>query len=140
MYKLSAVLTGVLVAVMVTFNGLLANQIGDYLAVLVVHIVGLITISFILIFGRKKIHVKRDIPVYLFGAGAIGVVLVLFNNICFKYLGISITLALGLFGQSIASGIIDHFGLLGMDTHTFRKEKLVGLIMIFAGIIVMVVY
>ncbi|MCY6483063.1 DMT family transporter [Clostridium aestuarii] len=140
MYKLSAVFIGLLIAIMVTFNGILAKNIGDYLSVLIVHIVGLTMISFILVIRKKKIKFKENIPIYLFSAGAIGVFLVFFNNVCFKYLGVSLTLSLGLFGQSVASGIIDHFGLLGMNVNKFQREKLIGFTLILIGIIIMLIY
>ncbi|QGU94390.1 EamA-like transporter family protein [Clostridium bovifaecis] len=140
MYKLSAVFIGLLIAVMVTFNGILASYAGDYLAVLIVQVTALVTISLILIIKRKKINLKREIPFYLFLGGAIGVVLTLFNNICFKHLGVSLTLSLGLLGQSVAAVIIDHFGLLGMDKYEFNKEKLIGFALAFAGISIMIIY
>ncbi|MFD3158049.1 DMT family transporter [Haloimpatiens sp. FM7330] len=140
MYKLSAVLSGLLIAIMVTFNGVLAKQTGDYISLLIIHLVGLLMVSLILIIRKKKISLKGGIPMYLFSAGAIGVFMVFFNNTCFNALGVSLTLSLGLFGQLIASVIIDHFGLLGMDVHKFEKEKLIGFILVFIGIVVMIAY
>jgi transporter family-2 protein len=140
MYKISAVFIGLLIAVMVTFNGMLAGVSGDFIAVLIVQIVGLITVSIVLIIRKKKIILNRSFPFYLFMGGGIGVIITLLNNICFKDLGISLTLALGLLGQAIAAVIIDHFGLLGMDVYKFKKEKLVGFLLAFAGIAIMIIY
>jgi transporter family-2 protein len=140
MYKLSAVIIGLLIAIMVTFNGFLAKHIDDYLSVLIIHIVGLLTVSLILIIRKKKFNLKERFPLYLLSGGAVGVFLTLFNTVCFKHMGVSLTLSLGLLGQSIASGVIDHFGLLGMDIYRFRKEKVIGFILIFAGIVVMLIY
>jgi transporter family-2 protein len=140
MYKISAIFIGLLIAVMVTFNGILAGVSGNYLSVLIVQIVGLITVSLILILKRKKVVLKGGFPFYLFLGGAIGVVMTLFNNICFKHLGVSLTLSLGLLGQSIAAVIIDNFGLLGMDTYKFKREKLIGFLLAFVGIAIMIVY
>jgi transporter family-2 protein len=55
-------------------------------------------------------------------------------------LGISIPLALGLFGQSLASIIIDHFGLFGMKSIRFRKKKIIGLVFVAAGIVLMTAF
>lgn len=140
MYKLFAVFSGILIALMVTFNGSLSNNIGDYSSLIIIHLVGLITITCILIVQKVSIPKLQDIPIYLFSAGAIGVFMVFSNNICFNYLGVSLTLVLGLSGQSIASCIIDHFGLFGMEVSKFQKEKLLGFILIFIGIISMVIY
>ncbi|MCY6369488.1 DMT family transporter [Clostridium ganghwense] len=140
MHKLSAVFIGLLIAIMVTFNGFLAKYMDDYLSVLIIHIVGFLAVSLILIIRKKKFNLKQGIPIYLFSGGAVGVFLVLFNNICFKHMGVSLTLSLGLLGQSIASVIIDHFGLLGMAKYKFRTEKLIGFFLIFVGIVVMITY
>ncbi|SKC85218.1 DMT family transporter [Maledivibacter halophilus] len=140
MYKLFAVFSGVLIALMVTCNGSLSRNIGDELSLIVIHLLGLITIVGILIIRKKDVPKLKNIPIYLFSAGALGVFMVFSNNICFNYLGVSLTLALGLLGQSIASCIIDHFGLFGMEVSKFKKEKLFGFILIFIGIISMVIY
>lgn len=140
MYRLFAVFSGVLIALMVTFNGSLSNNIGDYSALIIIHLVGLITIICILIVKKVSIPRLQKIPTYLFSAGALGVFMVFSNNICFNYLGVSLTLVLGLSGQSITSCIIDHFGLFGMEVSKFQKEKLLGFILIFIGIISMVIY
>ncbi len=140
MNKLSAVFIGVMIAIMITFNGIFAKQTNDYLSVLIVHIAGILTVSLILIIKKKKVVIDSKIPKYLFLAGAIGVFVTLFNNMCINKLGVSLTLALGLLGQSILSGIIDHFGLLGMKVHRFKPKKLIGFAIVFIGIIIMMVY
>ena len=62
------------------------------------------------------------------------------NNIGFNVLGVSITLALGLLGQSVSSIVIDHYGFLGMTVSKFNKKKLVGLIIIIIGIGIMTIF
>ncbi|WP_315117832.1 DMT family transporter [uncultured Clostridium sp.] len=140
MYKLGSVIIGFLITIMVTINGVLAKGVGDYKSVLIIHVVGLISISLLLLLRKEKINLKKEIPKYLFSGGAIGVFVVLFNNISFNKLGAALTLSLGLFGQLIMSGIIDHFGLFNMDVSKFKVEKIFGFLVIFAGIVVMVIY
>lgn len=140
MYKISAIFIGFLVALMVTANGVLAKGAGDMFSVLIIHMVGLVAISIILLVTRKKFSSLRGIPIYLFSAGAIGVFTVLFNNMTINQLGVSLTVAMALFGQSIASVIIDHYGLLGMEVHKFQKEKIVGFLMIGIGIVFLTIY
>lgn len=139
MYKLGASFIGILIALMVTFNGILAQEIGGYLSILIIHLVGLLSISLILIIKNKKITLKKGIPIYFFSSGAIGIFMIFFNNICFNNLGVSLTLSLGLFGQSLTAVIIDHFGLLGMSKHKFNSQKTTGFILIFIGIFIMII-
>ena len=140
MYKFAAVFIGLLISIMITFNGILDSYSGNYLSILIIHIVGLVTVILTLVIKREKIIFNEKIPVYMFSGGAIGVLLVLLNNLCFGSLGVSLTLALGVFGQLVLSIIIDHFGLLGMDIYKFDKKKIMGFAIMLIGIVVMTVY
>lgn len=140
MYKIGAVLTGVIISIMISLNGILAQHIGNYLSVLVIHGLGALGILCFLLISRKKIIINKNIPLYLFFAGALGVLVIISNNLCFKYLGMTLTVSLGLLGQSICACIVDHFGFMGMSVHKFEKEKLVGYGIVFMGIIVMTIF
>ena len=140
MYKASGVLVGLLIAIMVTVNGTLAKFFGDYAATVLIHIVGLFLVVMILLVTKQKIKIHKDVPLFCLAGGAVGAVMVIFNNMSFSNLGVSLTLALGLVGQLIASAIIDHFGLFGLNVSKFRKEKILGFLTIFAGITIMVIY
>lgn len=140
MNNILSVLTGAFIAVMITFNGELGSRTGNYLSSVIIHIVGLMVIIGILIITKSKLKIDKEIPIYMYSAGAIGVFTVLFNNITFSTLGVSLTIALGLFGQSMASIVIDHYGLLGMKVIKFNPNKLVGLVLIILGIIVMSIF
>jgi len=125
---------------MVAFNGVLANYIGNNYSSIIIHIVGLIGISFILLLNKNKINIPKNIPLYMYSAGAIGVLTVLFSNISFNTLGASITLSLGLLGQSVSSIVIDNYGLFGMAVNKFNKKKIIGFVLISLGIIIMSFY
>lgn len=131
---------GALIAVMVMFNGTLSTAYGNYSSSIVIHVTGLFSIILVLLLSRSKFKIQNGVPLYLYSAGAIGVFTVLFNNLSFNRLGVSITLALGLLGQSLSSIIIDHFGLLKMNIVKFEKKKFIGLILITLGIFVMTVF
>ncbi|MGM0421204.1 MAG: DMT family transporter [Bacillota bacterium] len=139
MFKLGAILTGGLTALMVTFNGSLANIIDNFLALIIIHVIGLLTAGFVLLFRKDKFMLSHEIPLYYFTGGALGVFLVFFNNITFQAIGVSLTLALGLLGQSIAALVIDHFGLIGIKSSRFDKRKIIGFGVIFIGIVFMII-
>jgi bacterial/archaeal transporter family-2 protein len=140
MYNFLAALSGALIAIMITFNGALSNAVGNYTSSIIIHVVGLISIILVLIISKSKIILRKKIPIYLYSAGAIGVFTVLFNNLSFSALGVSITLALGLLGQSLSSIIVDHFGILGMKVIKFEKKKIIGLLLIALGILIMTIF
>jgi transporter family-2 protein len=140
MYKLYSALIGILLSIMIAINGILANKIGNYPSVVIIHIVGLFGIILILLIKKIKFNLSKNQPIYLYSAGAIGVFTVLFSNISFNHLGVSISLALCLLGQSVASIIIDHYGLFGMEVIKFKKKKILSLIIICLGIMIMTLY
>jgi len=140
MYKTSAVFIGVLIAIMVTFNGVLSKYTDQYVSILIIHGVGLIAVIAILIYKKKKLRISKNIPLYLFSAGLIGVFMVFLNNLCFNLLGASLTLSLGIFGQLVLACFIDHFGLFGLNIYKFKKKKIIGFFIILSGLIIMIVY
>jgi transporter family-2 protein len=139
MYKFGAIFVGILVSAMVLFNGTLSQYFGNSTALILIHSVGLITISLYLLIKKESIRINRTIPFYLFLGGTIGVILVSFNNICFSTIGVSLTISLGLLGQTTMSLIVDHFGLFGLKKHSFNFNKLIGLFLIFSGIFIMTI-
>lgn len=140
MNNLISAFIGVIIAVMLMFNGVLSESTGNYTSSVLIHIVGLFSITLVLLISRTKLNFKKNFPLYWYSAGAVGVFTVLFNNVSFIALGASVTLALGLLGQSVSSIIIDHFGLLGMKVIKFEKKKFIGLLFIAIGIIVMTIF
>lgn len=140
MNRLLSSIVGGLIAIMILLNGTLGGFVGNYTASVVIHLVGLIAIIIILVVTRGKLKFYKSVPWYAYTAGIIGVLPILFNNIGFTYLGVSLTLALGMFGQSITSIIVDHFGLLNMPVVKFNKKKMIGLVIILAGMVVMTVF
>ncbi|AYF54306.1 DMT family transporter [Clostridium botulinum C] len=139
MYKIYAIIVGVLLATMISINGALSGKMENCFALIIIHLVGGLTTCILLLITRRKFSIK-GIPFYFLCGGFLGFFVVFINNICVVKIGVALTLALSLLGQSIVSGIIDHYGLLGMEIHKFKKEKIIGFIIILAGIVVMTVY
>lgn len=136
MYYLIAIFNGILLAIMVLLNGDMGTAYGNYNSSVLIHFIGLIGIIVVLFATKSKMSIKHISP-FLFSGGAIGVLTVLFSNVGYQFLGISMTLALGLLGQTISSMIIDEYGLLGMKVEKFNRKKIIGVVFIIAGIIVM---
>lgn len=140
MYKVSAVFIGILIAIMVTFNGILQNYTDQYVSILIIHIVGLISVITILILKKEKFKLHKNIPIYLFSGGLIGVLVVFLNNLCFNSLGASLTLSLGIFGQLVLACFVDHYGLFGLDVYKFKKKKIIGFFIVLLGLVTMIIY
>lgn len=133
MYYLVSLLIGILVAVMITANGGLTAVYGMYAATVIIHIVGLILISAIILMRREKPFAKAQ-PWYLYIGGVLGVAVTASVNYGFGKISVSAILALGLFGQSITGALVDQFGLFGMHKHPFRAYQIPGILLVMGGI------
>ncbi|MCL2605329.1 MAG: DMT family transporter [Defluviitaleaceae bacterium] len=140
MYYFLALFTGVLITVMVTFNGGLTETHGLYSATVIIHTVGLAAVSSLLLFKRESPFTRegKRPPRYLYLSGTVGLLTVLLTNYAFGNISVSSILALGLFGQSLSGIAVDQFGLFGMKKYPFNARKCIGLSFMFAGVIVMV--
>jgi len=137
MFYALSLLMGILISVMVAFNGGLTAQYGVYSATVIIHIVGLLLIVAVVLFKKERFFPAR-FAWFLYMGGAIGVLTTVFNNFSFGRVSVSAILALGLLGQSVAGFVIDQYGLFGMKKHPFSKEKSIGLLLILAGIASMI--
>ncbi|GLC30071.1 DMT family transporter [Clostridium omnivorum] len=140
MYSLYSAFVGMLITIMIGLNGTLSNLLGNYISSIIVHFAGLAAVILVLFIKKNKVTFKREIPLYLYSAGAIGVLILLFNNVTFNTIGVSLTVALGLLGQSVASIVIDSYGLFNMKLVRFNKKKILGFMFISIGIIIMTIY
>lgn len=137
MYNFLSLMSGLIVALIVSINGKLAESYGVFNSTVIIHIVGVLFAFCICIARKNKIHLAKGQPLWLYLGGALGFLTTVFNNFAFGKISVTSIIALGLAGQMIAALLIDTFGLLGMEKHPFRKSSLVGLAFSLAGIIVM---
>ena len=132
--------SGILIALMVTVNGLAATIFGNWVSLVVINLIGLLTAGIVLVLKRSMNNIIKGVPfIYLLG-GAIGVITVLFNNICVNNIGVAMTMGLALVGQIIASAIAEHFGVLGMKKKKVTIKKAPAYILMIAGAVVMIVW
>lgn len=139
MYKASAVVIGMMIAIMVFFNGTLNTYLDSFVSGFVIHMVGITAVLTILFLRREKLKISASIPKYLFVGGLFGVMLVIFNSYCFVKIGATLTLTLGLFGQMLFSALVDHFGLFGMAQTKMNPKKMVGFAIVSAGVVLMTI-
>lgn len=138
MYKSLALVNGIFLAIMVFFNGMIANITGPYMSTLIFHVLGFILILIISIIKKNNLPNLKKIPLLLFLPGILGVITILLNNISIPQIGLTLSIGVTLFGQLIMSSLVEHFGLFGMPVNRFKKEKILGFLTISLGIIVMI--
>jgi transporter family-2 protein len=134
MTSLLAMLTGVLIAVTVVQNGDMAAYFGNYLGTVMVHAVGLVTILAVLLVRRTPIRWDRKTPVHAYFGGVLGVLTVLGCNSSFAALGVSVSVAMMLLGQTAMGAAVDQFGLFGAVKRPFSPSHLVSFLLIAGGV------
>jgi transporter family-2 protein len=137
MYTILSGVIGALTAAMIELNGGLANRIGNYASSTFIHLSGLLLVALMLVLSRSKSPFHKTVPPMLLSGGALGFLTVVCANVGFMSLGVSLTLALGLLGQTISALAFDHFGWLGACVVTFDRRKIGSLALIASGIAVM---
>ena len=136
MYYLLSLLAGMLISVMVVFNGGLNGRVGQTAALVIIHLAGLVFILLLMLLKGEKLRLKR-LPFYLYLGGLLGIMTTVFNNTAFGHISVSAMMALGLLGESVSSLLADHFGLLGLPKRPMRPQKLWGGLLALAGVVFM---
>ena len=143
MYYLLAALNGCIIAVMVALNGGLSDQYGVFLAAVIIHVVGTLFALAVLLPRRRGQSVGQylfgtgHLPLWMYLGGVIGVVTTVCNNFAFGRISMTSLVALGLFGQTLTSLLIDTLGLFGMPKRRFQPTQIIGIVFALWGIAVM---
>ena len=74
-------------------------------------------------------------PWYIWLGGFLGAIFVGYITWINQQQGVALTFALVVSGQVFCSLVIDHFGLLGSAGRTITLEKILGAVLIIAGIV-----
>ncbi|MDF2548287.1 MAG: hypothetical protein K0R93_3185 [Anaerosolibacter sp.] len=138
MYKNLALINGILLAIMVFFNGMLANITGPYISTLIFHVLGFIVIMMISLIKKNRLSNLKSIPLIFMLPGIFSVITIFLNNIAIPQIGLTLAIGVTLFGQLVMSSLVEHLGLFGMPVNRFKKEKILGFSIISLGIIVMI--
>ncbi len=139
MLSMLALLVGSLIALTVVQNGDLALYLGNYRGTLLVHLVGLATVLLFNFARREPFRLDRKTPWYAYGGGVLGVLTVLGSNQSFAQLGVSVSVAMMLLGQTLMGAAVDQFGLFGAQKRPFMPAHILSLALIVGGVGVMLV-
>ena len=133
-------LTGALLPIQAILNTRLGKQTGGSLmGSLLSFIVGLICLLVLNLVTNTSAVVNLKpatvMPWYIWLGGFLGAIFVGYITWVNQQQGVALTFALVVSGQVFCSLVIDHFGLLGSAVRTITLEKIVGAVLIIAGIV-----
>ena len=137
---LSSLLIGAILPVQAVLNTRLGKQTGGPLiGSLLSFLVGLICLFIINLFANYSAlsHMKllSVSPWYLWMGGLLGAIYVSCIIFVNQQQGVALTFALVVAGQIFISLLIDHFGLLGSIVRPVSIPKIIGALLIVAGLV-----
>ena len=106
MYQFLCLLSGVLLACVVTTNGSLTGYYGAYVGAVMIHIVGTVVSFAVLKASGQKSKPDEKLPLWMYAGGTIGILTTVFQGIAFGQLGTTAVMALSLFGQTVTSLLV----------------------------------
>lgn len=127
-------LGGVAVGLQTPIAGAMSARVGGAASSVIVHAGGLIaSVALLISRGGEGIAQWRELPWYMLGCGALGLVLFLSVSYTIPKLGAVSAIALIIVGQLVAGIVIDYLGAFGTIARGLELNRLIGVIVLFSG-------
>ena len=137
LFVLLSLLTGVAIAIQTGVNTQLRLHLGGALpAVFVSFAVGMILIVFALVGLRTPFPLAQltRAPWWMWLGGVLGLFIVSTNIIVAPRLGAALLMSLAVSGQLGAAVILDHYGAFAFPVHPISVGRVVGSVLLIAGV------
>lgn len=135
-----AIFAGILVPFQAGSNAMLGRGLGHPLwatvASLVVSLMLILPVIFAMRIAVPKFTEALEVPLWAWLGGLAGVIFITAALMLTPRLGTTGFVACVIAGQMVAALIIDHYGLLGLTIREANPGRLVGVLAIFAGVII----
>lgn len=136
---LIALLGGVFLGLMVYFNGLMANAIGAVPGSAIIHIVGLGTSLFLVVFSFKTVKRRNYIFHWTHIAGAFGgVAVAIIGYAVNSKIGLAPTMGAVVIGQILYGWLSDSFGFFGSPIKKVSSLDILQVLFILTGVGVLI--
>ena len=132
-------ITGSILPIQAAINAKLGKVSGGpVIAAFISFLVGTVFLAAYLMISRKHSFQWNGIqsaPLWLFTGGLIGAFYVAAITFIIPTLGTALTFALIIAGQLLAAMVIDHYGWLGMSVQEISAGRVIGAVLLIAGVI-----
>ena len=136
---LLAIVAGSVLPVQAALNARMGKAVGDpvYAALIsfVVGSIGLFIYCLITKVDLSQISHAGSVDWSVWSAGFLGAFYVAAVIILVPKIGAALTFGLIISGQLGLSLIMDHYGLLGLNVHSFNWQRMVGVLLIIGGVL-----
>jgi transporter family-2 protein len=129
------IVSGAAIGMQGPMSTLIAQRMGLLESVLIVHLGGVVValVPLLLFQGGGKLGSWRDLPWYVYLAGALGLVVFAAVIYLIPQIGATTTMMLIIVGQFIIGAVMDHYGWFEMAVRPFSTQKLIGLLVMLIG-------
>jgi transporter family-2 protein len=143
-YIVLALFAGMVVPVQAGLNAVLARHIGGAMsATFLSFLVGTGALALILAVMRPALPTLAafgGVPLWAYAGGFMGVIYVASATFLAPKLGAATLLALVIAGQMIASLVIDQYGLVGFPENPITLLRVLGVVLLVAGVVLIRVF
>ncbi|MCP9489001.1 MAG: DMT family transporter [Solirubrobacteraceae bacterium MAG38_C4-C5] len=137
---LTAVVGG-FIALQAPINATLGQRVGSFQAAFLSFVIGTVLLAAIAGLARGgygQLPDARGLPWYYLTGGLLGAAYVTTVLVTVRTLGAGAVVAATIAGQLSASVAIDHFGLLGVERQPITLGRIVGVVLLAAGVYLIV--
>jgi bacterial/archaeal transporter family-2 protein len=135
-----AVIIGTIMPMQAAINSKLANHVqSPILAALVSFLVGTVTLILYILFSGvplSNLAQAKNAPSIAWAGGFIGAIFVAVVAYMTPRLGVALLFSLIILGQMIVTLLIDHYGFLGIPIKEISFPRILGILLVIAGVIV----
>ncbi|ULQ56411.1 DMT family transporter [Flavihumibacter rivuli] len=137
---LATLVVGALIPIQALLNSKMGKLTGGpVMGALVSFTVGLVCLLSLVMVSQpytfRQLGNIGQAPWYAWLGGVIGAIFVGYITWANQKLGVGFTFALVVTGQLVASLVLDHYGWLGAPLRQITLEKIIGVILIIAGVV-----
>jgi transporter family-2 protein len=132
--SLIGLLGGVAVGTQAPIAGAMGERVGGLATSLIIHAGGaLVSGALLLLQGSERLAQGRQLPWYMLGCGALGVVLYATISHTVPRLGATPAIGLIIVGQLLVGLAVDHFGLLGVPIRPLDATRVLSAALLVVG-------
>jgi transporter family-2 protein len=138
---LLAIVVGAGLTLQVGMNGTIGTAIGSPLLASVVNfVIGTVALVAVALASGARVTpgTAAAVPAWAWFGGLFGAAYVAAVTMLGPRLGAVALLALVLLGQMAAALVVDHFGIVGFPEHAVTPARLIGVVLLVAGVVLVV--
>ena len=138
-YIALVVFAGCVVALQPPINAALSRTVGLLESGLISFAIGAVFLAVpVLLMGRGSVFRVIETPAWQWAGGVLGAFMVVSTTLAAPRIGVLTTLVAMIFGNLVMAAIIDHNGWFGLNAIPFDWRRMLGLVLVLAGIALVV--